>query len=382
MTTPCIPQLSFPQEIIETIIDELAGDNRTLLKCSLVSSSFREPSQRTLFRSLRIHLHLDYKTRNSNLHRMLETNQSISSSVTSMCFYFYDDSDEPEFSGEVNSMGFFGAPLTLPRVQALTLDALSSGIDWSELTIPLQTDLIHLMRSPMLVRLSIIEIGVPLDLLRTVVQLKCLEIRNSDYTLQDYPPSEMPHPIQLSSDPGYLDVLILLDEIPYIQDHASHLSLTRLRGFSGIIERQDDLGSYQEILNLSASTLESLSLLMGGNYTGPIPEHPDFRSLLHLEWLEIDISVGRSSNFLEFAWLARALGTIPPTNSIRTIIIRVRDYALENWGQIDEVLTREPHSLPLQRVFVSLPSYQFFLLPRLFSKGILFEDRRLSGQTR
>ncbi|KAF8069263.1 hypothetical protein FPV67DRAFT_1115744 [Lyophyllum atratum] len=391
MTTLWSPRLAFPQEIIDIIIDELAGDNRALLKCSLVSSCFREPSQKSLFRSLYIHLKPDREATNSLLHRVLESNQYISSFVTSMCFRFYDNSSEEDIelglSEEVNPMGFCGAPLTLPRLQALKLDALNSYVEWVDVTIPLQTDFLHLMRSPVLACLSIIEIDVPFHLCTVVTQLKYLEIRNPDDNLQYDPPSEMPHPIRPSSNPGYLDVLILRDNVPnskLFRDFTSHLSLTRLRGFSGTIYHQGDLEFCQQILNLSAATLNSLSLSVDCYPLGE--QHPDLRSLLSLEWLEIKLCrLAMNSG----SWMADALRTIPPTNNIRTIIIGPDHWDIdittlkENWAQIDEILARGPHFLPLQRVLVSLPSSQLPLtLPRLYSKGILFEYRRPSDQMR
>ncbi|KAJ7223690.1 hypothetical protein B0H12DRAFT_291322 [Mycena haematopus] len=43
-----------PQDLFETIIDELQDDKNTLKSCALVASSFLPPSQRNLFRKVRV----------------------------------------------------------------------------------------------------------------------------------------------------------------------------------------------------------------------------------------------------------------------------------------------------------------------------------------
>ncbi|KAG6918798.1 hypothetical protein DXG01_011550 [Tephrocybe rancida] len=107
-----------PQELVDSIIFAI-DDIETLRLCSQVASSFRDPSQRQLFRDITIDFTSAPSTTESNvrLSRILSDNVRIAASVDSLTIFLP--------TPYVIVDGLTQALLELPSIRKVTLDALA-----------------------------------------------------------------------------------------------------------------------------------------------------------------------------------------------------------------------------------------------------------------
>ncbi|KAG5644534.1 hypothetical protein DXG03_008188 [Asterophora parasitica] len=378
---------ALPQELIDVIIENLAGDSTNLQACSLVSSSFREPAQRRLFRA--IYIHLDETLDASLIHAtQITSSPRLASFVESLKIHFHFRSCL--FKTRVS---WDGPPLILPRLRHLELNVIDSGFGMYFKLLPhtVQDNLLRLMDSPQLEHLVVRAIKFPLRILHSLDQIKHLELFPPFACMLKRDPLPLPYHALTpnSSGPGCLDTLSLIDGmrdtaafdeiLAAFEAPTSTVSLDRLRGLAGLIEGTESIRGLQRMLDLAGGTLEALSITF-------FPFDADFASaeqlnlacLSKLRWLHINIATGTTEEACPA--IARILSSVTQDSGVVDVVVKAHlpggCSAAARWGCVDEVLADKSRFPVLRACVVDLPAQsgspeiaQF--LPKLAAKGCL-----------
>jgi hypothetical protein len=251
-----------PQEILDTIIPELAEDRAALRACSLASPFLRPASQRLLFSSICIRLGPVHTERNFQFHTFLEGNTRISSYVKTLHVCIVDTTLYNPYHGTLHTV--------LPYLNTLILDNCvpsprSSERIWESLKAETRDDLLHIMRSPRLQSLVLGDISLPGEYLRGLSQLRELDI--SDTTpLTDSESDRFPSsPLEVVRQ-SRLESLCVRSVrsaatlVQVLQHTASRVPLTDLRIFKGRYRVHEAMSDFQRILELSAKTLVDVDI--------------------------------------------------------------------------------------------------------------------------
>ncbi|KAF8062218.1 hypothetical protein FPV67DRAFT_1585943 [Lyophyllum atratum] len=358
-----------PQEIVNSIIEELAKDDwdRAWLKaCSLVSLSFCSAAQKHIFRQIEINLSLAAEAYVKRLHEILTSSPHIVSYVESLILQV-----------DPNSPNISSIPSTLRQLPRLHRLRVVLGViifpdgqwtwDWASLPDELRRGILSLLQIPTLRELSLRQIrGFPINGLRHCPQLKSLRLRALSNSPVEWSTIPIPAPSSPSTQlrPGYLDSLKVCDRgtskhiLNALRDPSSSLSLSKLRSYhDSILEYQSHaaLSHSQEILKMCASSLELLYFELQSMHMSIIPSL-DLHDLSNLKHLRLS-----AASMDQLLSICCTLNSIPATNSLAEVIvsiIRDTEYASllptrGEWHQIDDLLTREG-MVHLRRVVICL----------------------------
>ncbi|KAF5376442.1 hypothetical protein D9615_008673 [Tricholomella constricta] len=342
-----------PLELINMIIDELAGDKPALSACSLTSSSLREQAQKHLFSDIVLDLDTIDPSSSDDLHDILYSNPHLASFVVSLKVQFSQPSEwEFVIARHVALLNRF------PRVRSVTLTSPTSGKDlWRIIQRNLRVALLTLIQQSTVESPLILEHqgSFPAQIISHCWQLKHLSMQRC--LLQDsrYKPrmsteiGRRPH----SRQQGHLESLsveiasdLLLTTL--IQPTSS-LSLSRLHTLDISDIEAGHIHALQKILDV-ASSLTWLELGIKYIPTNPAdPANPmiSLRALTRLEVLTLTCGVCYRPGLA--AHLLHIIASLPAASrGIKTYLslsLKVqaigdspRDYP-EEWRLLDTTFT-------------------------------------------
>ncbi|KAG6852433.1 hypothetical protein C0991_011982 [Blastosporella zonata] len=84
-----------PPELVHYIMSEHVNDRNTLSTFGLISSWFRTPSQKKLFRTITMHVGKNTQVRNARLGRIIARNPRIATYILHLMLFIHDDSPVP-----------------------------------------------------------------------------------------------------------------------------------------------------------------------------------------------------------------------------------------------------------------------------------------------
>ncbi|KAF8065002.1 hypothetical protein FPV67DRAFT_164355 [Lyophyllum atratum] len=169
-----------PQEIIDSIIGELADDRATLQACSIVSSSFCGTAQKCIFREITINLSTKAATYHKRPHEFLLSTPHLALCVEYLLLRV--DSDPSYRNIPFLPSALRQIPL-LHRINIVLGSAALAEVDfrqwsWTHLPQTLRSDILQLLQLPTIHDLSIHYIrGFPINELRYCPQLKTLDLK-------------------------------------------------------------------------------------------------------------------------------------------------------------------------------------------------------------
>ncbi|KAF8066490.1 hypothetical protein FPV67DRAFT_1495025 [Lyophyllum atratum] len=380
-----IAQPHLPQELINTIIEELADARGTLRECSLVSDSFRNPSQKQLFHSITIYHDEKNQPRNRALIDILQSNPRLGTCVESLTLFLNDAFEEKSLSNILS---------LLRHIQSLELDLEQHMVSldmmyWKALGEDFMIELRHILRSPQLRNLCLGNVLVPYEYLRHLPQLEELRLRralpipsfSADSVSSSFPPPVTP---SATGNRGYLKRLCVgqadecrgLLETLHSTSEPSSLSLSRLihceAWILGNVRMQ--VPCFQQTLDVASNTLRFVSIIIACNEPWQTPL--DLRNLNKLNSLELKVFSLWSKTY-SGAWIIQALESVPAKNHIKDIMFdpcSVSDLSQEQWTRLDNVLTSWTCQTGFLRVTISLIGAEELIpprLPKLHSNGQL-----------
>jgi hypothetical protein len=157
----------FSQEIFEIIIDQLRGDNATLIQCALVCQSFYPSSHRNIYFSV----DLDTTGKVERLHRVLNAFPNLRQDIQELAITLA--ARQEWFTGNTVLADIFGM---LPGLKAL-LWRTWECTSWNKLSSELRTALVTQFRSTSLTTIAIKAVhDFPLTILNVAPAVKKLEL--------------------------------------------------------------------------------------------------------------------------------------------------------------------------------------------------------------
>ncbi|KAF5381710.1 hypothetical protein D9615_005554 [Tricholomella constricta] len=385
-----------PQELIDKIVLELSGNWQSLEACSVVSSSFRDVSQKLLFKVLTIDLHIRFKAANTRLCDAFTSNPRLGDHVRSLRVR------------TSNQMATADVLRMMPKLRSLEILGGGSFLTlictrWPSIMDELKADILSICFLPTLEQLKMKRISqFPLAVLRRCPQLKDLQIPDNHLhdtsdrsSSMDILSSSVDHRV---TDPpatrGYLESLTVFSPevcqqiLRTLRHPTSYLLLSRLRRHNGEIVHELSVTAFQAVLDFAAASLEIVHAVI-------LPDRPpdNYLDLSRLRNLrKVRLSTPRKCLPQNMLWACHALESIPEVNSVETVFLTFAgppcaadsDVDPTLWGRIDELLTRERHSKTLRRVIVNTARYQNIEhpddallpaiargMPMLYSKGVV-----------
>ncbi|RDB30376.1 hypothetical protein Hypma_007059 [Hypsizygus marmoreus] len=338
--------LEVPQDIIDTILDELDQDKSTLSACSLVSKSFGLPCQKHLYKKIQIILFQPPNKEHDRIEQLrdiLKVNPFITAQVKHLVLRL----------PEARAGRLLLTLEMLPRVSILTVHPIHNFMltsPWDSFSQELRRDILGFMRSPQVIDLSIHFFHeFPTNLLATCPQLKSISfyyisspkaMHALDVTL---PADEM------TGRRGQLDCLRLYatDPIPilqYLSTPMASLDVSHLRKLTAKWYL-NEIAQFQAVSEPFAKCLETLSLSIldpfipwdAGNIF--VVEHMAQKptQMTHLRSLELKFGFHTGYSL---KWLHEFLRTsLPAMNALTTISLEFYwSGAARNWEEIDQSL--------------------------------------------
>lgn len=241
-----------PQELVDYIVAELSGDWRSLEACSLAAKSFREPSQKALFKNLTLY---QESPANIRLHDAMSSNTHLQTYVQTLRLKL------PQIGGSIAVLR------KLTSLRSLHIEGVFF-VHWPALCYQLQQDLLYLIQSRTLQQLILEHLsGFPLGILHHCPQLKDLQL------LSFYDPEvksiDLPNDGELVTR-GHLESLTTVSfsitrmVMDILTDPRSRLSLSCLRRFNSVVSHTYplDMMQFQRVLNYAAGSLEIISVII------------------------------------------------------------------------------------------------------------------------
>lgn len=244
----------FPQEIIDSVVEELSSDRASLKQCALVSRrQFLQPARRHLFSAIKLHKPLPCQ----RLLTVLKSNPEITRYIRHLILSNLRLLVQSE---EVT----VATILTLVQsLQSLSL----SYIFWDTLPIELTSTLYALFSSPSLKKLSFIGVhDFPLEDLSSFTQLESLYLSAMDgmrrRSYPEIPPFENPREIggQLKSlEIGMGSTRSAKSILAVLGHPTSKLSYLQLTELSIEVVNPETLDIFQSLMKAAGSSLKSFS---------------------------------------------------------------------------------------------------------------------------
>ncbi|KAF8057395.1 hypothetical protein FPV67DRAFT_1527208 [Lyophyllum atratum] len=350
-----------PQEIAENIIRRLRGDPRTLQSCSLISWSFRAPSQQLLFHH--IFLILRETARNQRLHYVISKNPTLASYVR----FIHLEVDDMLITPAEAICRILD--VTRPHLRGLSMGSAGTTFVasqyWNFIHSNLQNSLLSNIFSPPCVSLTLGAVSFPLQYLRVFHDSVAVGDASDGLIFYD-PPRQNGYPGSLSAALFSLEHLLEYLGDP---DLASSLSPSPLLILATLMKPR--AFSYEMILHLSEDYLEEVDIIVDVDLS---KEPISFGRLSHLRILRIEIRVIQPAHRI-----ARSLATIP----LNTLVLELKmewqlaiSVGKKGWLDIEAVLLDKWREGVLCRVVMDLHGWQrsgTFLderMPRLVERGI------------
>ncbi|KAF8065001.1 hypothetical protein FPV67DRAFT_164405 [Lyophyllum atratum] len=383
---PMVHMLQLPQEIIDSVIGELADDRASLKRCSIVSSSFCGTAQKFIFRQLTISLSTKAEFYHDRLQHFLLSNPHLALHVECLLLKVNSNRrDEkipwlPSVIRQIPHLRRVNMVLGSPAL----VEVNHRQWEWRLLPETLRNGILQLLQLPTIHDLSIHYIrGFPINALRYCPQLKTLDLQaltESDFewnAFQISPPSQPPllrHGFLYSLNVGDPNTCRQLQHA--LSDPSSLLSLSRLAYYKQSNVRDNaDLGSCQVVLKTCAPTLKGLRLDV----------HPSSFQVLDLCDLHSLQNIFFSLRCSSLRNILSVLYSVPVVNSLQEVGLRIsqtmmRPDAKDTWRCIDDLLTTERYRIHLRRVVLhvlanfDLDRASFFreVMPKLHSRRYLF----------
>lgn len=233
---------AIPQDIIDSIIDELRGDDATLKQCMTVSRAFHLPSRRNLFFVIRLDTCITIR----QLHHLLASTPHIASDIRELeITVSWRNGNLSAATSQTTLSDIFGMVPTLKR---LWLGPGKSGplVGWDDLSLELQSVLVKLFESPSLITAICVSDDFPLSILHAAASVKSLRIFDSFPHNNDQKQITLPH-LEV------LGIMRLYMTAPIV----AGLSVPNLRRLL-LLEHDDeqDVGLVQRVIDSSAGSLE------------------------------------------------------------------------------------------------------------------------------
>ncbi|KAF8059250.1 hypothetical protein FPV67DRAFT_1675244 [Lyophyllum atratum] len=254
---------SFPQELIDKIIQTLDGPNAqsTLVACCTVSSSFCNTAQKLLYRSLSVLLgHPKDAARNEALESSLMSSNHLSTYVDSISVLI--ESLEP--SSDIS----FAALDKLNRLRSLRIEGTPQWANWYDLPDIFRHNVSTVLGFPTLrnFRLSYMY-NFPLSYLCAVPSLQKLDVE--DTTLLDdivFDTTDHPAPSIDTQRQGSLQTLLVREQLmhllyPVFLSPLSPLHASGLRKLEVSLRKESDVIGLKALLGVANSSLEELDIL-------------------------------------------------------------------------------------------------------------------------
>ncbi|KAF8073310.1 hypothetical protein FPV67DRAFT_739817 [Lyophyllum atratum] len=391
---------SFPQEIIDKIIEALDGPDiqRTLVACCKVSSSFCNAAQKSLYGSLSVSLgHPKDNARNEALESSLMSSSHLSTFVDSISILI-----DLEPSSEIS----FAALPKLDRLRSIKIGCPPEFIDWSVLPDTFKHNVSTVLRFPTLreIRLSYMY-NFPLSYLCASLSLQKLDLLHSAL-LDDvvFDNTDHPPPSIEPKTKGSLRTLIARESImhslyPALLSPLSPLHISGVKELAATLWNDANVIGLNSLLSVAASSLQTLCIEVDAtfpldcltmplelgslenlrNIAFPVQHLADLRYVAHLcESL-------RDNGHLDEATF-RVAGELCGLADVRAI-----DMTKPEWRRIDEYLVGG-HGTPPSCVIrvMKIGGYQsnrsiraFFEenMQHIYSAGRLRVIRRILGGT-
>ena len=243
---PSVSQRDIPQDIIDTVLDELAHDTDTLKQCSTVSRSFFRPSCKHLFRSIT----LDNLKKIKGFKRLLTSKPEISFHIRKLAV-----------TRDVNSTSVDDEDLArvlrmVPWLRWLTwggrFDSRERQVNWLHLSSNLRSALVDLFRSPSLISVNIFHLHfLPASILSTFTYVKRLTFHNVYFDVSYVPTFAL---ARLESLSLHIYTLPSNDSVRFLTLTTS--TFPNLRHLSIKSRSSDELQLIQAIITSSAQSVE------------------------------------------------------------------------------------------------------------------------------
>ncbi|KAG6864448.1 hypothetical protein C0991_009480 [Blastosporella zonata] len=165
--------VAIPQELIDTIIDELADNQAALFKCSLVSHVFRDVARKHIFREITVSFNpLVQPSYNAEaLFQILLNNSALAPLVESLILHLTD------LQPTVQNVALFDV---FPKVKKLTFTSPGNFTDWHVMPEHIRGSLAMLLSQPSLNSLTLKrQNNFPIDLLLLSPNIVGLAIESS-----------------------------------------------------------------------------------------------------------------------------------------------------------------------------------------------------------
>ncbi|KAG6899370.1 hypothetical protein C0993_010835, partial [Termitomyces sp. T159_Od127] len=354
--------IDIPQDLIIQIIDLLGEDAAALKACSLVSSSFRDHSQRHLFRSIT----LDFKHPSQQilLHEAFMSNPALPDFVLYLEVILL----------KCRAVAAYDVLRQLHRVRGVTLDPDYDDFEtrWKDLHIQTRDSLTCVICLPTCQYLSLgSNIYFPREFLVQLTHLRHFHFTCASSLISHHQEDtdKECHP-QLTQGEGFLESLGTFNYMPSTLEllrSPAPLPLARLRRCF-----------LQTMLNPDLQALFDLCPLLEMVHLNVISSFPsvNFSSLEYLRAVCINASSKAGSENL-----ARALVTLPSISQLR-LCVPEDVMTKEQWSSVDRFLAQEGddhHNKKLRPRVVWYPEYppmecESLLkekLPRLVEKGMV-----------
>ncbi|KAF8069869.1 hypothetical protein FPV67DRAFT_988803 [Lyophyllum atratum] len=245
-----------PQEIINAIIESLPTPlwSSTLRTCSLVSSSFRDPAQRQLFKVIHVSLLPPLRSRNTTLCGTLIDNPRLCSFVKALHIFIGSESFDVDTTSSTLTR--------LRRLNHLSLTARDAGAKWESLPKSFQRDVCEILLVTTTLRSLTLRniMGFPTHAICQCPQLLALHVWSAWFY-------RVPgQPCDGSETQGYLQKLRLGGDATIgplqcsLLGGSSPLSIARLRRLNAEIWSDMSFTELIKLLELSGSYMEDLEL--------------------------------------------------------------------------------------------------------------------------
>ncbi|KAJ7628444.1 hypothetical protein FB45DRAFT_918306 [Roridomyces roridus] len=283
--------MSVPQELVNLIVDNLAGDIPNLKSCSLAARAFVQPSQKHIFKQIVVLS----ATVCQRFHQLLTSSAHLATFVDELRVVSGGLYQDERKAAWVMSESTLALVLPLLHLKCISLvgNAPSSGtdftIDWAQVNQSLKSALAAIFSSPDLesVRIRGLVIQSPTELLslfQEATRLKSFAVSCVQYTLLHLPwPDSRPWRPQLTS---LLISEATLTLCPYFLNPPFDLSRVTSLTIAGVL----DLDRKNKLIEATASNpLQHLAVM----YAHEIDFRPDLRSI-RIFTMEIMLSTVRA----------------------------------------------------------------------------------------
>lgn len=242
-------ELEIPQEIVDRILDELQDDIPTLKICSFVSRSFLPTCRRHIYSTLDLMCTdpVKHSDKMKFVEQVLVHNPDIAHLIHHFKIAIIGDSS-------------ISILTQLSHLRSLTIQR--GKFQWT-CSVELESTIFTIFQSNLLVSLTITDTcDLPVSVLCACPQLKILRLHNvTDEKRREILPSL---PVLMKGQLIHLDLTGSNTVIPWLirclHNPESALRIDRLRLFDSSVYHEDEIDYSQQVIDLSAATIEGFRL--------------------------------------------------------------------------------------------------------------------------